>query len=140
MNPRTPYVRQARATRRHLGRCYFCSRRAVRYTACEKCRRYQAAWKRKKRARSAQNEQHRQAEAIRTLLMNTVNEFRKTVSGLDGRVKGNGSDGSTSAGDIGPMARCEHCGVLSAAEAMACEEGDCKITDWRVRETTCCYW
>ena len=33
---------------------------------------------------------------------------------------------------LGPMARCQHCGVLSVDEALACEEGDCRITDWHV--------
>lgn len=33
---------------------------------------------------------------------------------------------------LGPMSRCRHCGVLSVDEALACEEGDCAITDWYV--------
>lgn len=33
---------------------------------------------------------------------------------------------------LGPMARCQHCGVLSVDEALACEMGDCHITDWHV--------
>ena len=38
----------------------------------------------------------------------------------------------TRAEPLGPMAKCKHCGVLSLAEAMACEEGDCTIINWRV--------
>jgi len=41
----------------------------------------------------------------------------------------------TATTDIGPMAKCAHCGVLSVAEALACECGDCQIVDWRVPVT-----
>jgi hypothetical protein len=34
--------------------------------------------------------------------------------------------------ELGPLAKCKHCGVLSVAEALACEMGDCKIVDWHV--------